>query len=88
MHFIIIFLLCLGLQRYLFPSISLVIILHIITCISNYRRGFGLVIGFNEHLQIVNASNNSAIPRSHTLQFTTAHTKSSQSAVSSPTVAW
>jgi hypothetical protein len=40
--------------------------------------GFGLVIGFIEHLQIVTTSNYSAITNSHTLQFTTEHTKSSQ----------
>jgi hypothetical protein len=45
---------------------------------------FGLVIGFIEHLQIVTTSNYSAIASSHTLQFTTARTESSQSAVSSP----
>jgi hypothetical protein len=45
---------------------------------------FGLVIGFIEHLHIVATSNYSAIPNSHTLQFTTARTNSSQYAVSSP----
>jgi hypothetical protein len=50
--------------------------------------GFGLVIGFTDHLQIVTTSNYSTITNSHTLQFTTAHTKSSQSAVSSPVGAW
>jgi hypothetical protein len=50
--------------------------------------GFGLVIGFIEHLQIVITSNYSAIANSHILQFTIAHTESSQSAVSSPVVAW
>jgi hypothetical protein len=39
--------------------------------------GFGLLIGFIEHLQIVTTSNYSDITNSHTLQFTTAHTKSS-----------
>jgi hypothetical protein len=48
--------------------------------------GFGLVIGFIEHLQIINTSNYSAVANSHNLQFTTARTKSSQSAVSSPVV--
>jgi hypothetical protein len=43
-----------------------------------------LVIGFVEHLQIVTTSNYRANANSHTPQFTTARTKSSQSAVSSP----
>jgi hypothetical protein len=34
--------------------------------------GFGLVIGFIEHLEIVIANNYSTIPNSHTLQFTIA----------------
>jgi hypothetical protein len=46
--------------------------------------GFPLVIGFTEHLQIVPTSNYSATANSHTLQLTTAHSKSSQLAVSSP----
>jgi hypothetical protein len=50
--------------------------------------GLGPVIGFTEHLQNVTTSNYSAITNSHTLQFTRARTKSSQSAVSSPVVAW
>jgi hypothetical protein len=43
--------------------------------------GFGLVIGFIEHVhtQLVTANTDS-----HTLQFTTACTKSSKPAVSSP----
>jgi hypothetical protein len=40
--------------------------------------GFGLVIGFTDHLQIVTTSNYNAIANSHTQQFTTAHIKSSQ----------
>jgi hypothetical protein len=44
--------------------------------------GFGLVIGFIEHLQIVTTSNCSPNSGSHTVQFTTVCTKSSQSAVS------
>jgi hypothetical protein len=40
---------------------------------------FLLVIGFIEHLQIVTTSNYSAVANSHTLQFTTARTKSSHS---------
>jgi hypothetical protein len=50
--------------------------------------GFGLVIGFTELLQNVTTNNYSANANSHTLQFTTARTKISQSAVSSPVVAW
>jgi hypothetical protein len=46
--------------------------------------GFGLVNEFMKHLHIVTTSNYSAIANSPTLHFTTAHTKSSQSAVSSP----
>jgi hypothetical protein len=42
--------------------------------------GLGLVIGFIEHLQIITTSNYSDIANSHTLQFTTTRTKSSQSA--------
>jgi hypothetical protein len=45
-----------------------------------------LLIGFIDHLQIATTSNYSAIADSHTLQFTTARTKSSQSAVSSSVV--
>jgi hypothetical protein len=50
--------------------------------------GFGLVIGFTEHLQIITTSNYSAFVNSHTLQFTTERIKSSQSAVSSLAVTW
>jgi hypothetical protein len=50
--------------------------------------GFGLIIGFIDHLQIVTASNYSAVANSHTLRFTTARSKSCQSAVSSPVGAW
>jgi hypothetical protein len=50
--------------------------------------GFRLVVGFIEHLEIVTTSNYSAIANSHTLQFTTARTKPSQSVLSLPVVAW
>jgi hypothetical protein len=50
--------------------------------------GFGLITGFIEHLQIVSASNYSAIINSNTKQFTTARIMSSRSYVSSPVVAW
>jgi hypothetical protein len=52
-----------------------------------YRRGFGLVNAYIDHLQIVTTSNYSAITNSQTLQFTTAHTKSTQFDVSSPVAA-
>jgi hypothetical protein len=47
-----------------------------------------LVIVFIELLQNVTRNNDSAVANSHTLQFTSALTKSFQSAVSSPVVAW
>jgi hypothetical protein len=50
--------------------------------------GFGLGIGFIDHLQIVTTSNYNTVANSHTLQFTTARTKSSQPAAFSPVVAW
>jgi hypothetical protein len=59
-----------------------------LSCVWMTIEEFGLVSGFIEHLQIVTTRNYSSIANSHTLQFITAHTKSSQSAVSSPVVAW
>jgi hypothetical protein len=61
--------------------------IHAVTCISDYK-GCGLGIGFIEHLQMVTTTNYSVNANSHTLQFTMACTKSSQSAVSSLVVAW
>jgi hypothetical protein len=52
------------------------------------QMGFGFVIGFTEHLKLTTASNYSATSNSHTMQFTTSCTKSSQSAVSPPDDAW
>jgi hypothetical protein len=46
--------------------------------------GFGLVVGYIEQYRIVNRSNCSSIANSHTLQFTIAHVKFYQPAVSSP----
>jgi hypothetical protein len=46
------------------------------------------MIGFTEHLQNVTTNNYSTNANSHILQCTTARTKSSQSAVSSPVVTW
>jgi hypothetical protein len=45
--------------------------------------GFGLVIGFIDHIQIVVTSNYNAIANLHTLQIITAHAKPSQSASTS-----
>jgi hypothetical protein len=47
---------------------------------------FGLIIGFVKLLQYVTTNNCSGNCNSHTLQFSTSCTKSSQSAVSSPVV--
>jgi hypothetical protein len=50
---------------------------------SDCRTGLDLIISFTEHLQIVTTTNYTDIFNSHTLQFTTARTKFSHSAVSS-----
>jgi hypothetical protein len=49
--------------------------------------GFGLVIGFVDHSQIVTTINYSTLTNSLTQQFTTTCTKSSQTAVSLPVIA-
>jgi hypothetical protein len=51
------------------------------------QMGVGLVIGFTELLQNVTTNKYSANANWHTLQFTTACTRSSQSDVSLPIVA-
>jgi hypothetical protein len=61
-------------------------VLCIITFLRDYRREFGLVIGFTEFLQNV-TRNYSAVANSHILQFITARTKTPQSAISSLVVA-
>jgi hypothetical protein len=48
---------------------------------SDSRQGFGLEIGFIDHLQAVTINNHNTIANVHTLQITTAHTKTFQSAV-------
>jgi hypothetical protein len=55
---------------------------HIFTCVDDYRRGFGLEIGFIDHFntRLVTTLNYSAITYLHTLQITTAQSKPSQSA--------
>jgi hypothetical protein len=47
------------------------------------RQGFGLETGFNGHLRIVRANNYNTIANFHTLQITTQHAKSFQSALTS-----
>jgi hypothetical protein len=42
----------------------------------DYRRGFGLLIGFIEHLQVVTTNNHNTIADFHTLRITTSHAKS------------
>jgi hypothetical protein len=51
-------------------------------------EGFGLVIEFIETLQNVTTINYTGNANSHTLQFIRARTKSSQSVLYSPVVAW
>jgi hypothetical protein len=53
---------------------------------SDYRWEVGLVIAFITHLRNVTTSNYIITANSHTLRFSTASTKSSQSAVLSPVV--
>jgi hypothetical protein len=50
---------------------------------SGYRQGFGLEIGFIDHLQVITTNNYITIDNFHTLQITTAHAKSFQSAFTS-----
>jgi hypothetical protein len=59
-----------------------------VTCMSDSRRGFGLEIGFIDHLQVLTTNHYSAIAALHTLQITTAHAKSFQFSVSSAVVLW
>jgi hypothetical protein len=53
---------------------------YIITCMCDYRRGFGFQIGFIDPLQIVNTNHNDTIANFYSLQIITAHAKSFQSA--------
>jgi hypothetical protein len=62
---------------------------------SDSRRGFGLDIGFIDHLHVVTTNNYNSIADFHTLQITRAHTKSfsarsvftSSCLVTAPTIA-
>jgi hypothetical protein len=49
---------------------------YIVTCMRASRRGFGLKIGFIDHLQVVTTNNYNTIANFHILQVTTAHAKS------------
>jgi hypothetical protein len=57
--------------------------LNIVTCISDYRRGFELEIALIDHLEVVTTSNYNTVANFHTLHFTTTHAKSFKSAVAS-----
>jgi hypothetical protein len=48
----------------------------IVTCMSDSRWGFGLEIGFIDHLQAVTTNNFNTIANFHNLQITTTHAKS------------
>jgi hypothetical protein len=62
---------------------------HIITCISNYRRGLDWRLDLLTTLtRLMTTRNYIAITNLHNLQITTARAKSFQSAVSSPVVPW
>jgi hypothetical protein len=60
---------------------------NIVTCLVT-RYGVWISNQFIGLLQTATTINFNVIADSHTVQFTTARTKSSQSAVSSPVVAW
>jgi hypothetical protein len=63
-----------------------ILLFYIVMRISDYQQGFGLEIGFIDHFntRLVTTLNNSIIADLHTLQITTAHTKSFQFVVTSP----
>jgi hypothetical protein len=52
---------------------------NVVAWFSDYRRGFGLVVGFVEHLQLVTTSKYYALTVLHTSQISIGHTRSSQS---------
>jgi hypothetical protein len=66
-------------------NINVAMFPYIFTRMSDSQRGFGLDIGFTDHLntQLVTTLNYSAIANFHTLYITTAHAKTFQSFVTS-----
>jgi hypothetical protein len=62
--------------------------IYILSCEGVTIDEFGLEIGFIDHFQVINTSNYNTIANIHTLQITTAHAESFQSAVSSPVIPW
>jgi hypothetical protein len=52
--------------------------IHIVTCMSDARRGFGLEIAFIHHLQVVTTNKYNSLTELHTqnITVTTAHIKS------------
>jgi hypothetical protein len=53
---------------------------YIVTCLCDYRRGFGFEIGFINPLQVVTTNHYDTIANFLTFQIATAHAKSFQSA--------
>jgi hypothetical protein len=60
---------------------------HIVTCMSDYRRGFGLQIGFIDHFNIRHSITLTYTRNLHTLEIATVHAKYMQS-VSAPVEPW
>jgi hypothetical protein len=59
----------------LFVSLGL-ILSRAVTCMVVTTEGFGLIIGFNEHLQLVNIGKDYSVTVLHTSHTTIGHTRS------------
>jgi hypothetical protein len=59
------------------------LLIPVVTILNDSRRGFGLEIGFTDHLQVVTTNNYNTIANLHTpnITVTTAHIKSFQSSL-------
>jgi hypothetical protein len=57
-------------------------------CMSDYRRGFGLDIGFIDNLQVVTTNNCNTIADFHTLQITDTHSLMSSIYYTRLAVSW